>query len=100
MNSTDISFHGLEHHADKEGASVPKHNGHPQDGRTELLQYELQVVTDSNRIICYMRTYDGNVGDSVMDKNTIADLTRIFPENEYREIILVGDFKLATSSNL
>ena len=47
IDSTDISFHGLEHHADKEGASVPKHNGHPKDGHTELLQYELQVVTDS-----------------------------------------------------
>ena len=100
IDSTDISFHGLEHHADKEGASVPKHNGHPKDNRTELLQYELQVVTDSNRIIRYMKTYDGNVGDSVMDRDTIADLTRIFPENERGEMILVGDSKLATSSNI
>jgi len=100
MDSTDISFYGMEHPPDKEGASVPKHNGHPKDNRPELLQYELQVVTDSNRIIRYMKTYDGNVGDSAMDRETISDLVRIFPERERSGITLVGDCKLATSGNI
>lgn len=100
MDCTDISFYGIEHEPDKVNASIPKHNGHPKDNRPELLQYQLQIVTDSNRIIRYMKTYDGNVGDSVMDKQTIADLTRIFPEEERKGITLVGDCKLATAGNI
>lgn len=96
MDSTDISFYGMEHLPDRDGASVPKHNGHPKDGHPELLQYELQVVADSDSIIRYMKTYDGNVPDSIMDRETIADLTRIFTPEERSGITLVGDCKLAS----
>lgn len=100
MDSTDISVHCMEHLPDKEGAAVPRHNGHPKDNRPELLQYELQIVTDSNRVIRYMRPYDGNVSDSVMDRDTISDLARIFSEKEREGIVLVGDCKLATADNI
>lgn len=100
MDSTDISVDCIEHLPDKEGASVPLRNGHPKDKRTDLLQYELQIVTDSDSIIRYMKPYSGNVGDSVMDRNTIRDLIDIFSEKEREGITIVGDCKLATADNI
>lgn len=100
MDCTDISFTGLEHLPDKDGAAVPRHNGHPKDFRTELLQYQLQLVTDSNRIIRYMKPYSGNVGDSTMDSETLNDLGRIFTDDELRQTIMVGDSKLPTVQNM
>ncbi len=100
MDSTDVSFWGIEHLPDKEGAAVPKQNGHPKDHRYELLQYELQIVTDSNRILRYIKPYSGNVPDSVMDRNTIEDFGRIFTDDERRKMIVVADCKLATADNI
>lgn len=100
MDSTDISFWGMEHVPDKEGAAIPKHNGHPKDKRPELLQYELQLITNSVRIIRYMKPYSGNVSDSVMDRRTLEDMGRIFTPEELAVSTVVGDRKLATAGNI
>lgn len=100
MDSTDISFSGISHEPDKPGAAVPKHNGHAKDHRNQLLQYEMQIVTDSNRIIRYMKPYSGNVCDSVMDSETLDDLARIFDREFLSDTIMVGDCKLATAGNI
>jgi len=100
MDSTDISFWGAEHEPDKADAAVPKQNGHPKDNRFELLQYELQIVTDSNRILRYIKPYSGNVADSVMDRNTLDDFERIFSVDERKDLIVVADCKMATANNI
>lgn len=100
MDSTDVSVWGIRHPADKDGAAVPEHNCHPKDGHKELLQYEMQAVTDSNNIIRYMRPYDGNVNDSVMDADTIEWFGERFSEDERRDMIMVGDCKLPTARNM
>ncbi len=100
MDATDVSFWGVEHEPDKEDAAVPKQNGHPKDHRYELLQYELQIVTDSNRILRYIKPYSGNVADSVMDRNTIEDFERIFSDEERRGMTVVADCKMATADNI
>lgn len=100
MDSTDVSVWGVEHPADKEDAAIPKHNCHPKDGRKELLQYEMQAITDSNNIIRYMRPYDGNVSDSVMDADTIEWFGERFTPEDRRNMTLVGDCKLPTAANM
>jgi transposase len=100
MDSTNISFSGLECEPDKEGAAVPRHGGHAKDRRNELLQYELQFVTNGNRIARYMKPYAGNTSDSVMDSNTLDDFKRIFSEDELNGMIMIGDCKLATANNI
>lgn len=100
MDSTDISFTGLAHEPDKAGAAVPRHSGHAKDHRNELLQYELQIVTDSNRIIRYAKPYSGNVADSVMDRETLDYFERTFTVDELADMIMVGDCKLATADNI
>ncbi len=100
MDSTDVSYYGLEHEPDKDGAAVPDHNGHAKDLHNELLQYELQIVTNGNRIIRYMRPYSGGTSDSTMDSDTLDDFKRIFSEEELEEMIMVGDCKLATKANI
>ena len=100
MDSTNISFSGLAHEPDKEGAAVPRHGMHAKDRRNDLLQYELQIVTDGNRIIRYMKPYSGNSSDSVMDGDTLDDFRRIFSEEELSGMIMVGDCKLATVGNI
>ena len=100
MDSTNISFSGLEHEPDKNGVAVPRHGGHAKDRRNELLQYEMQLVTNGNRIVRYMKPYNGNSSDSVMDSETLDDFRRIFSEDELNEMIMVGDCKLATANNI
>lgn len=100
MDSTDVSLWGLEHLPDKDGAAVPRRNGHPKDKRRDLLQYELQLITNSKRIIRYMKPYDGNVGDSVMDRKTLEDMERIFAPEELSVSTVIGDCKLATADNI
>ena len=100
MDSTNISFHGIPHDADKEGAAVPRHGGHAKDLRNELLQYELQIVTNGERVIRYMKPYDGNVSDTVKNSETLDDLGRMMPEEEIRDMIMVADSKLVTSKNI
>ncbi|MBR2254462.1 MAG: DUF4277 domain-containing protein, partial [Candidatus Methanomethylophilaceae archaeon] len=100
MDASDVSFYGLEHEPDKDGAAVPRHNGHAKDLHNELLQYELQVVTNGNRIIRYMKPYSGGTSDSTMDSETLDDFKRIFSAEELAEMIMVGDCKLATKSNI
>ncbi len=100
MDSTNISFSGMAHEPDKEGAAVPRHGGHAKDKRNDLLQYELQIVTNGNCVIRYMKPYSGNSSDSVMDSNTLDDFKRIFSDDELEEMIMVGDCKLATKGNI
>ncbi len=100
MDSTDISFYGVEPEEKGDGAAVPRRNGHPKDLRTELLQYELQIMTDSNRIIRYMKPYSGNVADPTMDRETLSFIGKNFSEEERRRITVVADCKLVQSPNL
>ena len=100
MDSTNVSFSGLAHEPDKEGAAVPRHGGHAKDKRNDLLQYELQIVTNGNCIIRYMKPYSGNSSDSRMDSDTLDDFRRIFSDEELQEMIMVGDCKLATKGNI
>ena len=99
-DGTDISFYGVEPEDTGDGAAVPRHNGHPKDLRTELLQYELQIMTDSNRIIRYMKPYSGNVGDPIMDGETLDFIGTHFSEEERARITVVADCKLVTTGNL
>ena len=100
LDATDVSVTGMEHAPDKEGAAIPLHNGHPKDMRVKLMQYELQVATDSNRILRYMKPYSGNVSDCEMDSDTIGAFADAFPESERKGMIIVGDCKLPTSENI
>ena len=100
IDSTNISVWGVEHPADKEGAAVPKYCGDPKDGRRDLLHYAMQAVTDSNEIIRYMKPYDGNVSDSVMDADTIEWFGENFTAEERRRMTVVGDCKLPTAANM
>lgn len=100
MDSTDISFYGVEPEEKGDGVAVPRRNGHPKDLRTELLQYELQVMTDSNRIIRYMKPYSGATTDPVMDRETLDFIGENFTEEERRRITVVADCKIAVSDNL
>ena len=100
MDSTDISFYGVEPDDTGDGAAVPRRNGHPKDLRTELLQYELQIMTDSNRIIRYMKPYSGNVSDPTMDGETLDFIGKHFPEEERKRITVVADCKITTTGNL
>ena len=100
MDSTDISFYGVEPEDTGDGAAVPRRNGHPKDLRTELLQYELQIMTDSNRIIRYMKPYSGATTDPVMDRETLDFIGTHFSEEERGRITVVADCKLVTSVNL
>lgn len=99
MDSTDISFYGVEKE-EVDGAAVPRRNGHPKDLRTELLQYEMQVLTDSNRIIRYMKPYSGGTTDPVMDRETIEVIGEVFSEEERARMTIVADCKVLNERNL
>ena len=99
MDSTDISFWGKEKEPE-EDVAVPRRNGHPKDGRNDLLQYEMQVLTDSNRIIRYMKPYSGATTDPIMDYQTLEFIGTHFTEDERKLMTIVGDCKLVTERNV
>ena len=47
-----------------------------------------------------MKPYSGNSSNCTMDSDTLDDFKRIFSEEKLRELIMVGDCKLATTHNM
>ena len=100
MDGTDISFYGMEPPDPGDGSAVPRHNGNPKDLRRELLQYELQVMTDSNRIIRYMKPYSGGTTDPVRNRESLEFIGTHFDAEERSRLTIVADCKLVCAENI
>lgn len=74
MDSTNFSVYASESADDGDGAAVPRHSGHAKDGHDELLQYAMQTVTNSERVMMFLKPYSGNVSDGNMDLDTLLSL--------------------------
>jgi transposase len=74
MDATNFSVYAMERPDEEDGVAMPKRSGHAKDGRNDLLQYAMQAVCDSDRILRYLRPYSGNESDCTMNLNTLNDL--------------------------
>ena len=92
-DSTNFSVRCIFKEDTGDGTAVPRHSGHPKDLHRELMQYCLQVVTDSNRVIRYMKPYSGNVSDYVMNKETLEYIGKNHGD-DLDKIVYVADSKL------
>lgn len=72
MDSTNFSVYAMEPDESEDGAAVPAFSGHAKDRRNDLLQYTMQTVTNSSRVLMYLRPYSGNASDGKMDLDTIG----------------------------
>ncbi len=94
IDATDFSLYCMERPETGDGAAVPRRSGHPKDGRRDLLQLKMQLVTDSNRIIRQWRAYSGNTSDVVMNRDSLDFIADHVPQDERRRMTVVGDCKL------
>ncbi len=74
MDSTNFSVYAMEPDDEGDGAAVPRHSGHAKDGHNELLQYAMQTVTNTERVMMFLKPYSGNTSDGNMDLDTLNSL--------------------------
>lgn len=74
MDSTNFSVYAMEADDEGDGAAVPRRSGHAKDGHDELLQYAMQTVTNTDRVMMFLKPYSGNTSDGNMDLDTLMSL--------------------------
>ncbi len=74
MDSTNFSVYAMEPDDKGDGAAVPRHSGHAKDRHNELLQYTMQTVTNTERVLMFLKPYSGNTSDGNMDLDTLMSL--------------------------
>lgn len=97
-DSTNFSFYGEK--KDVPDGEISPEYGKSKTGRDDLLQYALQITTDSNRIIRTMRPYKGNAADSTMDGDTLEFFGEHLSAEERSGMVFVADSKMATEGNV
>lgn len=96
MDATDFSVYCEKKDDPGDGTAVPAHSGKPKDGRRDLLQYKMQFVTDSNRIIRQWKPHSGNASDVTMNKDSLDFIGRHLDDEERAKLTVVGDSKLVS----
>lgn len=94
MDPTDISVDAIEQPDPEDGTAVPRHSGHAKDKRNEDLQYAMQTVVNSERVLMHLRPYSGNTSDFTMNLDTLATLEKRI---DVTRSTIVADCKLVNS---
>ena len=92
-DSTNFSVRCVFKDDPGDGTPVPRHSGHAKDLHHELMQYCLQVITDSNRVIRYMKPYSGNVSDYTMNAETLEFIRDNYAD-DLDKIVYIADSKM------
>lgn len=92
LDATNVSVYAIEDLSSGKGVSA-RYGGNSKTNRNDLPQYDAMAMTDGNRVIRYMRGYDGNTSDHTMNRDAVDFLRRsVDPEAS----TVVGDSKLAS----
>jgi transposase len=74
-------------------APIPKYGGNPKNKRKDLVQLNIQTVTDSDGVLMYSRSYSGNVSDVEMDRDTLSYLIK---KDDVKGSVIIADSKCCT----
>lgn len=92
MDATNVSVYAIGENTCAEGISAG-YGGNSKTNRNDLPRYDAMIMADGNRVLRYMRAYDGNTSDYAMNRDAVAFLK----ENADPKVsTVVGDSKIAS----
>lgn len=71
VDATNFSVYALTEDTTEDDFPKAMFGGNSKTGRNDLRQYNAMSVTDSNRVLRYLRAYSGNTSDVTMDRDAI-----------------------------
>jgi len=74
MDATNFPYYGTGYKDRADGGAMPMYSKNSKAKRNDLMQKCVQGICDSNGIIAYARSYDGNTSDIEMNRDSLEFL--------------------------